>query len=106
MKILLTGGTGFIGTRLMPHLRPDHEVTVLSRTPNKVYQRLGHDVHALASLTELDNLDEFDAVINLAGEPIADKRWSDAQKQRICQSRWQITEQLVDKLPVATRLRY
>ncbi len=98
MKILLTGGTGFIGARLMPHLRPEHEVTVLSRTPNKVYQRLGHDVHALASLTELKNLDEFDAVINLAGEPIADKRWNDAQKQRICQSRWQITEQLVDKI--------
>ncbi|MBL1379156.1 TIGR01777 family oxidoreductase [Zobellella iuensis] len=98
MKILLTGGTGFIGHRLMSHLRGHHQLAVLSRSPNKVYQRLGHDVEALASLQELDNLDAFDAVINLAGEPIADKRWSQAQKDSICQSRWQLTRQLVDKL--------
>ncbi len=98
MNILLTGGTGFIGHRLMSHLRPHHQVTVLSRTPNKVYQRLGHDIKALSSLDQLDNLDDFDAVINLAGEPIADKRWSRDQKEKICQSRWQITRQLVDKL--------
>ena len=98
MKILLTGGTGFIGHRLMSHLRPHHEVTVLSRTPNKVHQRLGHDIEALASLDSLDNLDNFDAVINLAGEPIAEKRWTQVQKERICHSRWNITEQLVAKL--------
>ncbi|PSJ44740.1 TIGR01777 family protein [Zobellella endophytica] len=98
MKILLTGGTGFIGRRLMSHLRTHHQVSVLSRSPTKVYQRLGHDIEALLSLDELDNLDQFDAVINLAGEPIADKRWSPAQKERICQSRWQLTAQLVDKL--------
>ncbi|MFP2770315.1 TIGR01777 family oxidoreductase [Oceanisphaera sp. KMM 10153] len=98
MNILLTGGTGFIGHRLMSHLRPHHHITVLSRTPNKVYQRLGHDIKALSSLDLLDNLDNFDAVINLAGEPIADKRWTQVQKERICQSRWQITRQLVEKL--------
>ncbi|GHA20835.1 TIGR01777 family oxidoreductase [Oceanisphaera arctica] len=98
MNILLTGGTGFIGQRLMGHLRSHHQITVLSRTPNKVYQRLGHDIKALSSLDQLDNLDQFDAVINLAGEPIADKRWTQAQKERICQSRWNITQQLVDKL--------
>lgn len=98
MKILLTGGTGFVGSRLMSHLRPHHQVSVLSRSPNKVYQRLGHDIEALSSLDDLPDLDRFDAVINLAGEPIADKRWSPAQKERICHSRWQITEQLVEKL--------
>lgn len=103
MNILITGGTGFIGRRLMHHLRSHHQVTVLSRTLNKVHQQLGHDVHALASLDDLDNLDQFDAVINLAGEPIADKRWSTAQKERICQSRWQLTEQLVDKLKAGTQ---
>ncbi|OXS14244.1 TIGR01777 family protein [Zobellella denitrificans] len=103
MKILITGGTGFIGHRLMSHLRTHHQITVLSRSPNKVYQRLGHDVEALASLQNLDNLDAFDAVINLAGEPIADKRWSPAQKDIICQSRWQITRQLVDKLKAGSR---
>ncbi|WP_458734455.1 TIGR01777 family oxidoreductase [Zobellella taiwanensis] len=95
MKILLTGGTGFVGRRLMSHLRPHHQVSVLSRSPNKVYQRLGHDIEAIASLDDLQDLDGFDAVINLAGEPIADKRWSPAQKERICHSRWRITERLV-----------
>lgn len=98
MKILITGGTGFIGCRLLAHLRVHHEVTVLSRSAHKVHRQLGHDVQALTSLDTLDNLDQFDAVINLAGEPIADKRWSPAQKERICQSRWQLTEQLVQKL--------
>ncbi|WP_116473841.1 TIGR01777 family oxidoreductase [Zobellella maritima] len=103
MKILVTGGTGFIGRRLLSHLRPHHQVSVLSRSPNKVYQRLGHDIDAIHSLVELNNLDEFDAVINLAGEPIADKRWSQAQKERICQSRWQITQALVEKLNAGSK---
>ena len=103
MKILITGGTGFVGRRLMPHLRNHHEITVLSRNPAKVHQQLGHDIKALPSLNDLENLDQFDAVINLAGEPIAEKRWSTEQKLRICQSRWQLTEQLVEKLNAGTQ---
>ncbi|WP_411990900.1 TIGR01777 family oxidoreductase [Agarivorans sp. DSG3-1] len=97
MKILLTGGTGFIGSRLVKHLQFSHELTVLSRNPIKAYQKLGHNLLAIPSLDALDNLDEYDAVINLAGEPIANKRWSEPQKKRICDSRWQLTEQLSEK---------
>ncbi|MBU3824466.1 MAG: NAD-dependent epimerase/dehydratase family protein, partial [Candidatus Oceanisphaera merdipullorum] len=53
MKILITGGTGFVGRRLMPHLRNHHEITVLSRNPAKVHQQLGHDIKALPSLNDL-----------------------------------------------------
>jgi uncharacterized protein len=95
MKILITGATGLIGSALFKKLRNQHHITVLTRNPNKAYQQLGHDIEVLTDLDSQSNLDHIDAVINLAGEPIADKRWSDKQKRKIEQSRWQITEQLV-----------
>ncbi|UPW19861.1 TIGR01777 family oxidoreductase [Agarivorans sp. TSD2052] len=96
MKILLTGGTGFIGCRLVKHLQFSHELTVLSRNPIKAYQKLGHNLLAIPSLKDLKDLNDYDAVINLAGEPIANKRWTEQQKQRICSSRWQLTEQIAE----------
>lgn len=95
MKILLTGGTGLIGSALYKKLHGQHQITVLTRNPNKAYDKLGKDTQTLTSLDKLTDLNDFDAVINLAGEPIADKRWTAQQKQRIEQSRFQITEQLV-----------
>ncbi|MCC5880089.1 MAG: TIGR01777 family oxidoreductase [Idiomarina sp.] len=95
MKILITGGTGLIGTALYKKLRNQHQMTIVTRNANKAYKNLGHDIDTVTHLSRLDNLNDFDAVINLAGEPIADKRWTEAQKKRIEQSRWQTTEQLV-----------
>ncbi len=100
MKILFTGGTGLIGRHLIRQLKPNHSISVLTRTPSKAFQVLGHDVEAYASLDLIEPF-HFDAIINLAGEPIADKRWSEKQKEKICQSRWQITQQLVDKIKQA-----
>lgn len=96
MKILITGGTGFIGRRLVAHLKVAHEVLVLTRQGSRAYDLLGHDVKLLDSLDRLDNLNDVDAVINLAGEPIANGRWSERRKQLLCDSRWLLTEQLVD----------
>lgn len=96
MKILITGGTGFIGRRLVAHLKVAHEVVVLTRQGSRAYELLGHDVTLLDSLDRLDHLNDVDIVINLAGEPIAAGRWSESRKQLLCNSRWLLTEQLVD----------
>lgn len=95
MKILMTGGTGFVGSAFIKRYGDQHEITVVSRHPKQAKKTLGPTVSVLPSLAELEHLNAFDAVINLAGEPIADKRWTDAQKERIEQSRWHITETLV-----------
>ncbi|OAT31210.1 cell division inhibitor [Buttiauxella brennerae ATCC 51605] len=97
MQILITGGTGLIGSHLVPRLLElGHDVTVVTRNPDKARTLFDPKVTFWKGLNDRQNLDGFDAVINLAGEPIADKRWTESQKQRLCQSRWQITERLVE----------
>jgi len=96
MKILLTGGTGLIGRHLIPRLLElGHSVTVSTRSPEKAKSRLDSRVTLWRDFEGQTNLNGFDAVINLAGEPIADKRWTAEQKQRLCHSRWDITQKLV-----------
>ena len=102
MKILITGGTGFIGRKLVAHLKVNHEVVVLSRQGSRAYSLLGHDIKLLDNLDRLDNLNDVDAVINLAGEPIAAGRWSESRKQLLCDSRWLLTEQLVDLIKLSS----
>lgn len=102
MKILMTGGTGLIGRFLIPRLQElGHAVTVVTRNPAKAQHALGPGVTVLKGLDALSNLNDFNAVINLAGEPIADKRWTEQQKQRLCESRWSITQKLVELIRVS-----
>ncbi len=101
MRILLTGATGLIGSALVQRWQPDHQLTALTRSASKVQKKLGPRVTVATDLAHLD-INTFDAVINLGGEPIANKRWSEQQKRRICESRWQLTEQLVEKIQRAT----
>lgn len=104
MKILITGGTGLIGHRLCPALlAKGHELTVLSRKPETVKTKCGEQVQAMASLDEWQPDVFFDAVINLAGEPIVDKRWTDERKQQLLQSRVRLTETLVQHIANANR---
>lgn len=97
MNILITGGTGLVGRHLIPRLLElKHKVTVVTRNPEKARQIFSDRVTYWKGLAGQTHLNEIDAVINLAGEPIADKRWTEAQKQRLCHSRWNMTQQLVD----------
>jgi len=101
MHILLTGGTGLIGSALVKHWLNQHKLVVLTRNPAQAQQQLGPEVSTVQSLQQVD-FNQIDAVINLAGEPIVGKRWSDAQKQLLCDSRWAITEQVVDAINAAS----
>ena len=105
MKVLLTGGTGFIGRELLKHLTT-HEVVLLTREPRHAKMVLSHtdmgNVTYISSLDDFHHLNDFDAVINLAGEPIANKRWTKKQKKNICDSRWKLTETLVELIHAST----
>ncbi|XUA20378.1 TIGR01777 family oxidoreductase [Citrobacter sp. OP27] len=104
MKILITGGTGLIGRHLIPRLLElGHNVIVVTRSPEKARQQLDARVELWKGLNERSTLDGIDAVINLAGEPIADKRWTEEQKQRLCNSRWHITQKLVELFAASTQ---
>ncbi|TCS43323.1 TIGR01777 family oxidoreductase [Reinekea marinisedimentorum] len=94
MKILITGATGLIGRNFIRRFHQYHYVA-LSRRPEAARKLLGSSVELIQSLDELTNLDGFDAVINLAGEPIVGKRWSRSQKRLIADSRFTTTLKLV-----------
>ena len=93
---LLTGGTGFIGKHLIKALELDHKVTVLTRKDPQKFPR-SPNVTYVDSVVDI-NFDNIGVVINLAGEPIANKRWSEQQKKEICDSRWEMTEMLIDAI--------
>ncbi len=96
MNILITGGTGFIGTALCAVLlNSGHHLTVFSRRPEQVPELCGQPVLAVRRLHDLTTEDQFDAIVNLAGEGIADARWTAARKKKLLDSRIATTEQLV-----------
>lgn len=95
MRILLTGGTGLIGRALCQHWQQQgHELWVWSRQPAQV-PRLCSGARGVAHLQELNAVGPFDAVINLAGAPIADRPWTKARRALLWQSRIDLTHTLV-----------
>lgn len=104
MHILITGGTGLIGRHLCKALLAEgHELTVFSRNPASVPAKCGAGVHAMAALADWKPDRVFDAVINLAGEPIVDERWTERRKQVLRASRITLTEELVRRIAAAER---
>ena len=102
MNILITGGTGLIGRALCRALLAEgHTLTVFSRHPETVPAKCGAGVQALASLDEWTADRYFDAVINLAGEPIVDAAWTERRKQVLRDSRIALTRQLVARIAQA-----
>jgi uncharacterized protein (TIGR01777 family) len=88
MRVIVTGGTGFIGSALVTALaaRGD-EAVVITRTPRGAGQ-VGWEAIAAA-------IDGAGAVVNLAGEPVADARWTKARLERLRSSRLGATSRVV-----------
>ncbi len=93
MTILCAGATGFIGQHLVQHLvEKGHSVIALSRNPQRAQKQLGAQVTCKRWNGDdrsdwQDDIEKCDAVINLIGEGIADKRWTDKRKKELLDSR-------------------
>jgi hypothetical protein len=103
MKVLMTGGTGFVGTSLSSRLVQDgHGVTILTRS-SKDLSRSKPGISYLQGDPTVkgpwqENVKNFDAIINLAGASIF-SRWTDDHKRAIRESRMGTTQNLVEAIP-------
>ena len=94
-KILIVGGSGFIGRNLCKKLaNSGDQLVVFSRSPKKAAKVLPSSVQIIDDLNQLNQ--PVDTLINLAGEPIADRRWSKKRKATISHSRIQTTQKLYE----------
>src|SRR5262245_30540758 len=104
MKIVLAGGSGFLGGPLRRAFAADgHSFVNLTRrsparAPDEVTWSPDGSAGAWASV-----VDGADAIVNLAGEGIADRRWSQERKQAILSSRLKATGSLVEACNRASR---
>ena len=111
MRLLLLGCTGFIGKELVPALlKEGHELCIISRKNiNNLKINVSLDKFKFLKLDMskennwkdknlLTNLKDSDGIINLIGEPIADKKWTDSQKEEIEKSRINSTKFLMETL--------
>ena len=111
MRLLLLGCTGFVGRELVPQLlQAQHQLTVVSRRLPRGYDSeradgrvtwLQLDPAQPASWTDsamVEALTAADGVVNLAGEPIAEKRWSPAHLKVLEDSRLETTRLLVEAI--------
>ena len=95
LRVLVTGGTGFIGSRLVAALvAAGHRVTVMTRDPRKA-RDLALPVTLTSSLETIRDDEIFDAVVNLAGAPVAAGRWSARRRAVLRASRIDTTRALV-----------
>mgnify|MGYP003582577688 CR=1 FL=1 len=92
MRVLITGGTGFIGQALCARLlQAGHTVSVLTRDPARARAQLP-GVDAIATLEEASGVE---AVVNLAGEPLMAGRWNAERKAAFRASRIGTTQALI-----------
>lgn len=103
MNILITGGTGFIGQELRTLLlKEGHNLVIVTRSPKKYEDENAKNQRFISWGDDLSSeMENMDAVINLAGENLFGQRWTDEVKSRIMNSRVESTKQLVDAMRTA-----
>jgi hypothetical protein len=111
MKVAVTGATGFIGSRLVERLQTEgHSVVVLTRNPDRAKSLFPADrfpavevvaYQPLGSGTWQQSISGCNGVVNLAGAPIAESRWTPERKQEIMDSRKVGTEKIVEAIAQA-----
>ncbi len=109
MKVLIAGGSGFLGKALVSRLlEAGHTASILSRNPSATRQSFPDrvaveqwDARTVGSWIRL--VEGADAVVNLTGESIGAKRWTQTQKARILSSRIDSTRAIVEALRQASR---
>jgi uncharacterized protein (TIGR01777 family) len=103
MKILISGGTGFVGRKLVEELKNKHKLFVLTRDPIKAEKILGENIIFLKwddvyQQIDLASHGTMDAVINLVGENIGDKKWSNEQKKLLFNTRVDATKTIISSI--------
>jgi uncharacterized protein (TIGR01777 family) len=107
MKILITGATGFVGQKLVKELlQKGNEVNVLTRDTSKASQLLGNKINSYewSDTNQLPPKEAFlgiNGIINLMGENIGGKRWSEEQKTILYNSRVISTQKLIEQCQAA-----
>ncbi|MEY3304799.1 MAG: hypothetical protein RLZZ139_3172, partial [Cyanobacteriota bacterium] len=111
MKIVLTGATGFVGVKLVERLHAlGNRIVVLARNSQKAIRQFPQDTFPNVEVISYTPfklgdwakvISGSDAVINLAGEPLAGVRWTDKRKQEIRDSRILTTKVLVEAIAQA-----
>jgi hypothetical protein len=109
MKIAITGASGFVGTKLVEKLISNHQIIVFTRNSEQAKSAFPTSIRsALEFVTYTpktpgnwqEKIDGCDAVINLAGAPIAE-RWNESYKKEILESRQLGTRMIVDAIAQA-----
>ena len=103
-QILITGGTGFVGSYLREELlKQGHYLTIITRSPAS-YKSEEAKNQKFITIDEISSvIESIDVVINLAGENLFGQRWTDSVKKRIYDSRISITRTLVDAIRASVK---